>query len=65
MGYSITALGILSFPAGAVLLFMRNRSKGQMVGKNGRAKGTVIGPVWFMLMVFGIFLMALSQLFPF
>jgi hypothetical protein len=63
MGY-LSTVGILTFLMGVVLFITGNRSKGQMSGEYGRGKGAFKGPVWFLLMVLGIFLIVLDPFIP-
>jgi hypothetical protein len=58
MGYAST-VGILSILIGFLLYLIGSRSRGEMETKIGWFKG----PVWFLLIVFGLFLMLLDSVF--
>jgi hypothetical protein len=55
MGVAYTT-GILSIMLGVILFFLKSRSRGEMEIKAGIFKG----PIWFLLMIFGLFLMLLD-----
>ena len=63
MGNFVT-LGVIVVIIGLSLMIKGNRSRGGMGGSYGRAKGTVVGPVWFLLIVLGVFLIALDPFIP-
>jgi len=65
MGYYLTAFGLLAILAGAVFLLMGNRARSRMNGQQGSAKSMFTGPVWFLFIVLGIFLFAISPFFQF
>jgi hypothetical protein len=48
--------GILSVMLGLILFFLKSRSRGEMEIRLGKFKG----PIWFLLMIFGLFLMLLD-----
>lgn len=52
MGFAATT-GLLSITIGMLLFFLNSRSRGQMNIKIGSFKG----PVWFLLIIFGLFIM--------
>lgn len=52
MGFANTT-GLLSIMLGLLLYFLNSRSRGEMSIKIGKFKG----PVWFLLIIFGLFLM--------
>ncbi len=62
---SLAIVGIMTILMGAVVMFMGNRSRGQMSGEYGRSRGTFRGPVWFLLMVIGVFILVLDYYIPF
>jgi len=48
--------GILSIMLGLILFFLKSRSRGEMKIDIGRFRG----PIWFLLIIFGLFLMLLD-----
>lgn len=53
-------VGLLTILMGAFLMAMGNSSRGRMGGQYRKAKGTVAGPVWFLLMVFGVVIIVIG-----
>jgi vacuolar-type H+-ATPase subunit I/STV1 len=64
MGNFVT-LGVITILMGFFLMFKGNRSRGQMSGEYGRAKGAFKGPIWFLLIVIGVFLIAIDPFIHF
>jgi hypothetical protein len=63
MGNFVT-IGIITILMGFFLMYSNNRSRGQMSGGYGRATGAFKGPVWFLLIVLGVFLIAIDPFIP-
>ena len=57
---TLTTVGLFSILIGFILYFLRSRSRGEMDLEIGKFKG----PVWFLLIVLGLFLMILDSLSP-
>jgi hypothetical protein len=57
---SIGVIGLFSIILGLILLIRRIRSRGEMDIEIGRFKG----PVWFLLIIFGFFLLMLDAILP-
>jgi len=57
MGY-ISSVGIISILLGFVIYILKSRSRGEMDIEIGRFRG----PIWFLLIIFGLFLMLLDSL---
>jgi len=55
MGVAYTT-GILSIMLGLFLFFLKSRSRGEMEIDVGKFKG----PIWFLFVIFGLFLMLLD-----
>jgi hypothetical protein len=63
MGY-LSNLGIMIFLVGLAMMIMGRRSRGEMSGSYGKAKGVFKGPIWFLFMVIGFFLIAIDPFVP-
>ena len=57
MGY-LSTVGLFSVMFGLLIMFIGRRSKGEIVVEIGKFRG----PVWFLLLMFGFFLMFLDSL---
>jgi hypothetical protein len=57
MGY-LTTVGLLSTLLGFVFYLLGSRSRGEMETRIGWFKG----PIWFLLIIFGLFLMVLDSI---
>jgi uncharacterized membrane protein YozB (DUF420 family) len=60
MNGSVVALGIVTVFIGLVVLAIGSRSRGEM----GIEIGSFKGPIWFLLVVFGIFVALLGTAGP-
>jgi len=56
----LTEAGILAILIGLVLFVLRSRSRGEMSIRLGWFKG----PIWFLLIVLGLFLIVLDSIVP-
>jgi vacuolar-type H+-ATPase subunit I/STV1 len=59
MGY-LSTVGLISILIGFLVMILRARYRGEMQIRIGFFKG----PVWFLLIVFGLFLMILDSILP-
>ncbi len=63
MGNLVT-LGIITILMGFFLMYRGNRSRGEMGGQHGSSKAIFKGPIWFLLIVLGVFLIAIDPYVP-
>jgi hypothetical protein len=60
MNSGIVALGLFGVFLGLIILAIGSRSRGEMEIELGSFKG----PVWFLIMIFGIFISVLGMVIP-
>ena len=57
-------VGILAIMLSAVLFYQRNRSRGEVNGECRGSKLKIRGPIWFILMMVGLFLILIDSYIP-